>query len=147
VTQGRPGKLNQQRKSGEAMFRRLWILGALCAAIGCSGSSAEPGKAASPELFAGAWRSVTPSLEFIRLSVNSKSSEIGMMATRLTFSGVAWEGSGRIVGDSLLMNMTVLGTSAPIGVFVARATDARTLRVQVRPASAGALDLTLVRED
>jgi len=147
VTEGHPDELNQKRKSGDAMFRRLSILGALCATIGCSGGSAEPGKTASPEVFAGAWRSVTPSLEFIRLSVNSKSSEIGVMAARLTFSGVAWEGSGRIDGDSLVINMTVTGTSAPSGVFVARASDARTLRVQARPASAGALDLTLVREN
>jgi len=38
-----------------------------------------------------AWCSVTPSLEFIRLSVYSKSSE-GVLAARLAFSGVAWEG-------------------------------------------------------
>ncbi|MFN8582664.1 MAG: hypothetical protein U0163_17020 [Gemmatimonadaceae bacterium] len=48
---------------------------------------------------------MTPSLEFLGLSVSSKSSEMGVLGARLTFSGVAWEGGGRIDGDSLVASM------------------------------------------
>jgi hypothetical protein len=103
-------------------------------------------EAPSPSTFAGAWRSVTPGLEFIRLSVHSKSSEEGVLAARLTFSGVAWEGGGRIVGDSLVTIMAVVGTTAS-GVMVARAADAQTLRVQMRPTSGAVTDLMFVRDN
>jgi len=89
---------------------------------------------------------VTPGLEFIRLSVHSKSSEEGVLAARLTFSGVAWEGGGRIVGDSLVTIMAVVGTTAS-GVMVARAADAQTLRVQMRPTSGAVTDLMFVRDN
>ena len=125
------------------------------AVAGCSRTS-EPVSAASPpetvseapspSTFAGAWRSVTPGLEFIRLSVHSKSSEEGVLAARLTFSGVAWEGGGRIVGDSLVTIMAVVGTTAS-GVMVARAADAQTLRVQMRPTSGAVTDLMFVRDN
>ncbi len=103
----------------------------------------------SPESFTGAWRSVTPSLEFIRLSVASKSSEMGVLTTRLALSGVAWEGSGRIEGDSLVATMSIAGMPGASSVFVARVRDARTLRVQMRPTASttAPLDLTLVREE
>jgi hypothetical protein len=103
-------------------------------------------EAPSPSTFAGVWRSVTPGLEFIRLSVRSKSSEEGVLAARLTFSGVAWEGGGRIVGDSLVTIMAVVGTTAS-GVMVARAADAQTLRVQMRPTSGAVTDLMFVRDN
>jgi len=137
-------------------MRWMSVLVALCAVAGCSAGTdpvddASPTetvvKVPLPETFAGAWRSVTPSLEFIRLSVHSKSSEQGVLAARLTFSGVAWEGSGRIEGDSFVANMTIAGAATPTGVMVVRARDAGTLRVQMRPASGATTDLTFVRDD
>ena len=120
-------------------------------AIGCGDKSAGPAetaaKTAQPETFAGMWRSVTPPLEFIGLEVTSKSSEIGVLAARLMFSGVYWEGSGRIEGDSLVANMTVVGGQTPTGVIVAHARDAQTLRVQFRSATAAPLELMFARED
>jgi hypothetical protein len=140
------------------MIRLTSVLIAVCVAAGCSTGTTGPAeasppgtvvKAPSPEAFAGTWRSVTPSLEFIGLSVASKSSEMGVLAARLTFSGVAWEGSGRIEGDSLVANMAVIHTETPTRVIVVQARDARTLRLQMRTTVAGptGLDLTLVREN
>ena len=139
-------------------MNRWWSVVAVCAAAGCSGSKepVSPGaltetvvKAPSAANFAGAWRSVTPSLEFIGLSVVSKSSEMGVLVARLTFSGVAWEGAGRIEGDSLVARMAVLGATTPTSVIVVHARDARTLRVQMRQTAGAAtdLDLTFVREN
>ncbi len=123
----------------------------LCATIGCVVGPAGPTEAAfnasSPAAFAGAWRSVTPSLEFIGLFVTSKSSEMGALGARLTFSGVVWEGGGRIDGDSLVSGMTIVGGSNASGVIVAHARDAHMLRVQFRSVAAPPLDLTFVRED
>jgi hypothetical protein len=124
-------------------------------AMACSGSADRSLGAAgaanlqtsSPDVFAGSWRSITPSLEFIRLTVASLSSRQGVMGARLTFSGVAWEGSGRIDGDSLRLDMAVVSSPSATGVMVLRTGDSQTLRLQVRPASASALDLTFVRED
>lgn len=139
------------------MIRTMSVVVALLAAVGCSRSASEPAseglppatvKAPPAETFAGTWRSVTPSLEFIRLTVVSKSSEQGALAARLTLSGLAWEGSGRIQGDSLALDMAVVGAGAPSGVVVARARDARTLQVQMRSGPAGPVtDLTFVREN
>ena len=123
----------------------------LLIAIGCTDRSAGPAetapKTAAPEAFAGMWRSVTPPLEFIGLEVTSKSSEMGVLAARLMFSGVYWEGSGRIEGDSLVANMTIVGGTTPTGVIVAHAPDAQTLRVQFRSETAAPLQLTFARED
>jgi hypothetical protein len=133
------------------MMRWVSLMTLLCAMIGCSAGTAGPADtaftASSPDAFAGVWRSVTPSFEFVGLSVDSKSSEMSVLAARLTFSGLAWEGSGRIEGDSLVAGMTVVGERTASGVIVAHARDARTLRVQFRPAAAAPLDLTFVRED
>jgi hypothetical protein len=136
-------------------MRWMSVVVLLSVVAGCSRTS-EPVSAASPpetvseapspSTFAGVWRSVTPGLEFIRLSVHSKSSEEGVLAARLTFSGVAWEGGGRIVGDSLVTIMAVVGTTAS-GVMVARAADAQTLRVQMRPTSGAVTDLMFVRDN
>ena len=119
----------------------------LCATSACSAGPAETTfTASSPDAFTGAWRSVTPSLEFVGLSVNAMSSEMGVLGARLTFSGVYWDGSGRIAGDSLVANVTGDGARTESGVIVAHARDARTLRVQFRSAAAAPLDLTFVRE-
>lgn len=129
------------------MIRSTFVAITIFAATGCSGTSEPGSKVSQPEAFAGVWRSVTPSLEFIRLSVDSKSSEIGVLAARLTLSGTAWDGNGRIDGDSLVVNMTIAGTTGPSLAMVAHAPDARTLRVRMRPASGAATDLAFVREN
>ena len=136
-------------------MRWMSVVVLLSAVAGCSRTS-EPVSAGSPpetvsqapppSTFAGMWRSVTPGLEFIRLSVHSKSSDEGVLAARLTFSGVAWEGGGRIAGDSLVTIMAITGTTAS-AVMVARPGDAQTLRVQMRPTSGSVTDLTFVREN
>jgi hypothetical protein len=132
------------------MIRSMSAGIALLVLAGCSDHSAESPQEIStrgPAAFAGDWRSVTPTLEFIRLSVVPKSSEQGAFGLRLTFSGVAWEGTGRIEGDSLVANMAMAGTTQAVGSLVARARDARTLQLDARPLSASSLALTLVREE
>ncbi|MFL5617445.1 MAG: hypothetical protein ACJ79A_03515 [Gemmatimonadaceae bacterium] len=134
------------------MVRRTSAMIGLLAAIACSKRATEAIPASpSADAFAGVWRSVTPSLEFVRLSIVSKSSEQGALAARLTLSGVAWEGSGRIAGDSLVFAMVAAGTMQSAGVIVARVRDGATLAVQMRPASAissaSPVALTLVREN
>ena len=129
------------------MIRSMFAAVTMFAVTGCSGTAEPVSKVSKPEAFAGVWRSVTPSLEFIRLSVDSKSSEFGVLAARLTLSGAAWDGNGRIDGDSLVANMTIPGTSGPSMAMVAHAPDARTLRVRMRPASGPATDLAFVREN
>jgi hypothetical protein len=121
---------------------------ALAASLACSSRATEAVPTPqSADAFAGSWRSVTPSYEFIRLTVASKSSEMGALGARLTLSGVAWDGSGRITGDSLVMSMSTAGSSQPTGVLVVRVRAGETLSAQMRPASAAPLDLTLVREN
>ena len=139
-------------------MRRLLGAFALCLLAACSGASADRAvgaeargelKTASPDMFAGAWRSVTPPMEFIRLTVSSLSSQQGVFGARMTFSGVAWEGTGRIEGDSLRLDMHMAGTSTAVASMVIRATDAQTIRLQTQPAmisSQSALALTMVRE-
>lgn len=134
------------------MIRQTSLAVALVATLGCAGSPSEtalerPAPAATLTSFTGNWRSVTPSMEFVRLSVHSLSREMGALGARLTFSGVAWDGSGTIDGDSLVASMTMLGSALPNGTLVARASDERTLRVQLQRAGGEALDLTFVRDD
>ena len=130
------------------MIRRTSLMIALLASLACSSRATEATPSPQPpDAFAGSWRSVTPSYEFVRLTVASMSSEMGALGARLTLSGVAWEGSGRITGDSLVMNMMTAGSSQPTGVIVVRVREAQTLTMQMRPASAAPLDLTLVREN
>jgi hypothetical protein len=138
------------------MNRSMSVLVVLSIAAGCSGATDPRPEGSPPETtlavpsasaFAGMWRSVTPSLEFVRLSVDSKSSQLGALAARLTFSGVAWEGTGRIEGAAFVASMTTAGGTSPTGVIVAQATNARTLRVLVRPAGGETLELTFVRDN
>lgn len=128
------------------MKRFMWVSAALCAIMGCSSDPSAP-PTASPDAFAGTWRSVTPTLEFVRLSVSSKSSEMGVLAARLSLSGVAWEGSGRIDADSLVVSVTTGASAAPNGVIVVRAPSAQKLQLQLRPPGATPLDLTFVRDN
>ena len=135
------------------MRRMLGAIG-ICMALACSNSAdrtlAATGnanlQASSPDAFAGTWRSVTPSFEFVGLTVSPLSSQQGVLGARLTFSGVYWEGTGRISGDSLSLNMTHASGQAST-VMVVRATGEKTVRLQTRAGSAPSLDLSFVRED
>jgi hypothetical protein len=127
---------------------RLALAIAACTTIRCgSGFIGPDSHAALPDAFAGSWRSVTPSFLFVRFSVTSTSGETCGVVARLTFSGVAWEGSGQVAGDSLVLRMTNAGSSVATGTVVAHRSESRTLRVQVRPESAAPLDLTFVRDN
>jgi hypothetical protein len=138
------------------MIRWMSVAVVVCGVAGCSTGTTDPPADGSPpetvptvpsaSTFAGVWRCVTPSLEFIRLTVSSTSSQIGVLAARLTFSGVAWEGSGRIEGDAFVSSMTVAGVSGATGVMVARSRDGATLSVQMRPAAGATTELSFVRE-
>ena len=130
------------------MIRWMPLTIALCAMMGCSSSrpTENAARISSPDEFAGSWRSVTPSLEFIRLSVQSLSVQQGALGARLTLSGVAWEGSGRIDGDSLVTNMAITGASQTSAVMVARSRGRDTLTVAMRASGATPFALMLVRE-
>ena len=138
------------------MTRLMSVAVLLCVATGCTSMSEPNADASQPasvsvvptaSTFAGTWRSVTPTLEFIRLTVTSKSSEKDALAARLTLSGVAWDGSGRIEGDQLVANMVMNGVSSASGVLVARAQETGTLRAQLRPANGAATEITFVRDN
>jgi hypothetical protein len=130
------------------MRRRTSAILFLAGALACaSGSTEAVSVAPSPDVFAGTWQSTTPSLEFVRLAVTSLSSEQGALGARLTFSGVAWEGRGRIVGDSLVVPVALIGATQPTGTLVARIREGQSLAARLRTdGAASPLDLTLVRE-
>ena len=130
------------------MIRRTFVPLVLLASVACASRATEAAPSrVSADAFAGSWRSVTPPVEFIRLTIASKSSEQGALAARLTLSGMAWEGSGRIAGDSLVISMVSAGSTQPTGVIVVRPGAGASLSVQMRPTSATPTDLTLVREN
>ena len=118
---------------------------AACTVIRCGSGFVVP-DSTTPDTFAGAWRSVTPSFLFVRLSFSSSESETCGVVARITFSGTAWEGSGRITGDSLVLRMSNAGSAAPMGTISVHPSDARTLSVQVRPESGAPMDLSFVRD-
>ena len=124
---------------------RLAATVAACTVIRCGSAFIGPESQPLPDAFAGSWRSVTPSFEFVRLSVSATNGACGVVA-RITFSGVAWEGSGQVAGDSLVMKMSAVGSTTLTRTVVAHAGDARTLRVEMRRESGAPLDLTFVRD-
>jgi hypothetical protein len=130
------------------MLHRTSAMLALTGALACaSGSTEATSIAPGPDVFAGTWQSTTPSLEFVRLSINALSSEQGAFGARLTFSGVAWEGRGRIEGDSLVVPMALPGATQPSGTLVARVREGQSLAARLRTDGAPSpLELTLVRE-
>jgi len=130
------------------MKRSMSVAVAMWAALGCSNSPTESApENADPAAFTGTWRSVTPTMEFIRMSVESKSSEMGALGVRLTYSGVAFDGSGRIDGDSLVADLTVARSSQPAGVLIAHLRPGNALRVEQRyDATVTGLTIDFVRE-
>ena len=130
------------------MHRRTFAMVVFTSLVACtSGSTEAVPVAPAPDVFAGSWQSTTPSLEFVRLSIVSLSSEQGAFGARLTFSGVAWEGRGRIEGDSLVVPVAVIGATQPSGTLVARVRAGEGLAARLRAdGAAPPLDLTLVRE-
>ena len=133
------------------------LVGAIMAVAGCADNSTDPA-AESPiprstatiptaSDFAGVWRATSPHPDFIRLTVASKSSEQGALAARLTFSGIYWEGSGRIEGDAFVANMATPGVTSSNRVLTARVSDAGTLRVTMRATDgSSSTEFTFVRE-
>jgi hypothetical protein len=132
--------------ASEMMNRWVVILGLSGALAACSDDRAEGIVAVRHEVFAGEWRSVTPTLEFLRLTVQPKSSVPDELAARLTFSGVAWEGSGAIVGDSLVLNMMLVGQATAARTLVARVSEGGALRARLESGTAPALVVDFVRE-
>jgi hypothetical protein len=130
-------------------MRSTYATVAMCLTLGCASGPTESAlPSATPETFVGSWRSVTPSLEFVGLSVQSKSSQIGVLGVRLTYSGLAFDGSGRIEGNSLVADLVTVGTSQQSGVLVARVRAGGMLRVERRWAVSAPTEQTLdfVRE-
>ena len=128
------------------MKRWVVVLGLIGTLAACADRGSEGIVAVRHEVFAGEWRSITPTLEFLRLTVQSKSSERDVLAARLTFSGVAWEGSGTIAGDSLLLHMTMVGHAEPVRTLVARVGEGGILRTRFESGTAPALAVDFVRE-
>ena len=102
---------------------------------------------AQPDEFTGTWRSITASTEFVRLTVNSLSSQQATLGARLTFSGVYWEGTGRISGDSLVAQMGMTGRSTPDATLVAYFGDSDVMNMELRRDSTEPLRLSFVRDD
>jgi hypothetical protein len=133
------------------MTGRLVLVGVAVAALGCGSTAAEPGKTASQnkvtaESFAGNWAATTPSYEFIRLSVVSKSSEQGALGARLTLSGLAFDGGARVDADSLIATMSAPGSTRTDATIIARSSDANTLITQFRAFNGSPITLTFVRQ-
>ena len=130
------------------MRRWGWMLVLVAAVQACeTRMGSEVGQVAQPDAFTGVWRSITASTEFVRLTVHSLSSEQGALGTRLTFSGVYWEGSGRINGDSLVAQVGLNGPSAPNATLVAYLSDSGVMNMELRQQSGAPLRLSFVRDD
>jgi hypothetical protein len=97
-------------------------------------------------MVAGEWKATDPHPDFYRLSVVPKDSEQGAFGTRLTFSGVYWEGSGRIQGDAFVANMETPGIAGSASVLTARATDGGALFVTMRT-NTTTMEFKFVRAD
>ena len=110
----------------------------------CSRTPSETTPTVKPERFTGTWQSVTSPYQHLRLTAQPLAGFENVLSMRLSFSGVRWEGAGRIEGDSLVMDVT---SSSQYGAAViAHPADAGALRVRVLSGSAEPLMLTFVRE-
>lgn len=123
------------------MLRRI-ALSALMVLV--SFACTEPVTPASPATFTGAWRSVTTPYEHLRLTVSELPAMEGRLHVRLTFSGVAWEGAGRIEADSLILDVTTAAVSGAL--MIAHPADTGALRVNISSDTASPLELTFVRD-
>jgi hypothetical protein len=82
------------------------------------------------------------------LTVRSKSSEQNVLTSRLTYSGVYWEGEGHVDGDSLVSSMNVPGISGPTTRLVMRSSpDENTLQVRHDSDGGQPITLTFIREN
>jgi hypothetical protein len=130
------------------MRRLAWMMVLLATVQACENKvSSEVVQVAQPDEFTGTWRSITASTEFVRLTVHSLSSEQGALGTRLTFSGVYWEGTGRINGDSLVAQVGLTGGSTPTATLVAYFSDSGVMNMELRQNSNEPLRLSFVRDD
>ena len=102
---------------------------------------------AQPEEFTGTWRSISAEAEFVRLTVQPLSREQGALGARLTFSGVYWDGTGTITGDSLVAQMGMTGRSTPNATLVAYFSDSGVMSMELRQTSGEPLRLSFVRDD
>jgi hypothetical protein len=138
------------------MIRLMSVVMAAVLAAGCSGSSTDPesdgnnppqttSTGTTADAFVGEWRSTTPNAEFVRLTVSPRSSEQGSLAARLTYSGIYWDGSGRVESGAFVATMFVPGVSGPNHVMTARIENGTTLRVTMGPATGEKHELTFVR--
>lgn len=109
-------------------------------AFACS----DPVKPEPAARFTGTWRAVTAPYEHLRLTVTELPHLQDGLSVRLTFSGVAWEGPGRIEADSLIMDMSTAAVSG--AKVVAHPADDGALRVNVASDTAAPLELTFVRD-
>lgn len=100
-----------------------------------------------PDEFTGTWRSITASTEFVRLTVHSLSSAQATLGARLAFSGVYWEGTGRITGDSLVAQVGLTGRSTPNATLVAYFGDSGVMSMELRQDSGEPFRLSFVRDD
>ena len=96
------------------------------------------------ERFTGTWRSISAPYEHLRLRVLENATLAGRLQVRLTFSGVAWEGPGRIEADSLIMDVTTAAVSG--AKVIAHRTPSGSLSVDVASDTAAPLKLTFIRE-
>jgi hypothetical protein len=130
------------------MRRLAWMLVLLATVQACENKvSSEVVHVAQPDEFTGTWRSITASTEFVRLTVESLSSEQGALGARLTFSGVYWDGTGRISGDSLVAQMGMTGRSTPDATLVAYFGDSGVMNMELRRDSTEPLRLSFVRDN
>ena len=135
------------------MNRFLFAVVAVLVATGCSRGASEPASEGAPletvlsaaDKFIGTWRATTPLMEFVRLTVSPLEVEQGKLGARLTYSGVLWEGTGRVEAGTLTTNMSIPGVTSS-GVMVARFADQQTLKVQMRPSQGATNDITFVRD-
>lgn len=99
---------------------------------------------ASLDAFIGQWNSITPGREFIRLNIAPLSSRQGALGARLTFSGLAWDGSGSIDQDAFVATMGATADASTTRKLVVRSTATDTIEAHFGE-GANALALTLVR--
>jgi hypothetical protein len=123
------------------MIRRMVVAAVMALSLSACSEPVRPLPAAT---FTGHWRSVTANYEHLRLTVTQNAALNDGLHVRLTFSGVAWEGPGRIEADSLVMDITTAAISG--AKVIAHPAADSALRVHVESSAASPLTLTFVRD-